>query len=227
MPIDGLIPQQNFELVRDRIGSILATEFGAQKVLSGNDNFYNITVETGRTSAINYSEMPYINVMTGRMNFDNSNQGQDDNLVTYYVDVYAKSKATQTKGADVTASTLLLKYLGVVRAILVNPLYSTLSFEPGIIMSRQISDIQFQDPKELKNSVTTQMARIVYEVRMIETAETYQDFETVNSSYTTVKIGQTEQGYLWIIEEGEPSNLVAFSGDNLVAFGGDNLVSLN
>lgn len=223
MPINGVIPIQNFFLVRDKIATILGSEFENQEYLTG-DKDLEITVQAGRSRAIDKTEIPFINVMIGRMSFDNSNQGQDDNTVTYYVDVYAKSKASAEKAGDLSAADKLNKMISVARVILVNPIYSTLGFEPGFIGYRTIREVEFSDPNNNKDGVVTQMARIVFDVKMLETAKTYQEFVRVNSSHTTVKISDTEKGYKYIYEKEEIVNLVDFDGTNLVDFDGTNLV---
>jgi len=226
MAIDGIIPNQKFSIVRDKIADILSSEFENQEYLTG-DADLAVTVQAGRSRAIDKTEVPFINVMIGRMSFDNSNQGQDDNLVTYYIDVYAKAKASAEKAGDLSASDKLLKYLSVARVILNNPLYRTLGFAPGFIGMRTIRDIEMEDPQNTHDAVVTQRARILFDVKMLETADTYQEFVQVGSSHTQVKLGDTEKGYRYEYEKAETFNLVAFSGDNLVSFSGDNLISLN
>lgn len=221
--IDGIIPAQNFKLVRDRIGLILTNEFANQFTLTS-DPDYDLTVEVGRSTPITQSEMPFINVLTSRMGFDNSNQGHDDNTVDYFIDVYAKAKASEKSG-DINAEDILLKLLGTARVILVNPIYKTLDFEPGTIMNRTITDINISDPSDGKDATVTITGRITYTVKMAESV-TLLDGNLIEQYQTQAFLGETDKGYLWKNFE-ETDNLNALNGDNLVSFSGDNLVTLN
>ena len=224
MPISGIIPAQNFKLVRDRIGEILTTEFASQFALTA-DPDYDLTVEVGRSTPVNQSEMPFINVLTNSMNFDNSNQGYDDNEVDYFVDVYAKAKADAIKAGDLNAEDILLKLLGTARVILVNPIYKTLNFASGTIGRRQITDIKISDPSNDKDATVTITGRITYRVKMAETVALL-DGDLIEQYQTTVTLGETDEGYLWSNFE-ETNNFTALNGDNLVAFSGDNLTTLS
>jgi len=149
MPINGIIPAQNFKVVRDKIGDILAIEFANQFTLTS-DPDYNLRTSIGRSTPIDHSEMPFINVLTGAMSLDNQNQGASDNTVTYYIDFYVKAKSTNDNLADINAETILLKLVGTGRAILENPIYKTLDFAAGTIMNRHVSNIDVRDPQNLK-----------------------------------------------------------------------------
>ena len=59
--IYNIIPVQNFELIRDRIALILATEVNNQFVLSGNEDI-NCDVWLERSTPFDKIENPTINV---------------------------------------------------------------------------------------------------------------------------------------------------------------------
>lgn len=59
--INTIIPVQNFELIRDRIALILATEINNQFVLSGNEDI-NCYVWLERSTPFDKIENPIINV---------------------------------------------------------------------------------------------------------------------------------------------------------------------
>jgi hypothetical protein len=193
--INGIIPSQNYELVRNRIGQILLEEFANQYDLTDDEDL-NLTVAVGRSRPIAYNEMPYINVLFGRDDFDNQHQGFADGTVTFYIDCYARSKAGASNAGDVLAENKLMKMIGVSRAIIENPAYKTLDFTPGKIMHRSITNFAISDQKDDGNGAVTVMGRMTLSVRMDETTALI-DADLIGEHTTQVKLGQTEQGYVW------------------------------
>ena len=224
MPINGIIPAQNFKVVRDKIGAIIALEFANQYTLTS-DPDYHLSTSIGRSTPIDHSEMPFINILTGAMSLDSQDLGASDNTVTYYLDFYAKAKATSDNLADINAETILLKLIGTGRAILENPIYKTLDFAAGTIMNRHVTNIDVRDPQNLKDSVVTMSGRLTFVVRMIETTQLL-DGDLITQYRTQVKMSDTDFGYEWQ-NYTQTNNINALNGDNLVSFSDDNLKTFN
>lgn len=221
--ISSIIPQQNAQKVRDRIGLILADELSNQATLDPtNTALDGIAVGIGRSAGINPEIIPYVNVLVDRMSYDNENQGQSDNTVTFAIDVYQKAKYDNAKGGDENCETQIMNIMGMIRFILNNPQYKRLDFDAGFIQRRQVKEIQLADPAA-KNSVVTQKARMLYEVKIVETVELLSAV-TVEEWQTQAYINMTTKGWLWK-NFSETDNLIAFDASNLVSFEGDNLQS--
>lgn len=219
--IDYLIPIQNHQKVRDKIGVILADELKNQVTL-GQTDLENVAVGVGRTRPVDISEMPYYNVTIGQINYENQHQGYTEGRVLYNIDIYATKKSDGDLGGDEQVTTLLNNLIGIGRVILENPIYKNLEF-PGKIGWVHFNTVDYGVPSTKDGGVTA-MARMIYEVKMEETVELL-DGVPIAQWQTQVYLDMTDKGYLWRNFR-ETTNLVAFDGSNLVAFDGSNLIGL-
>jgi hypothetical protein len=193
--ITTLLPQQNFELIRDRIGAILSDELSNQSMLHGNNADINPTVFIERTVAFNHSEMPALNVMLARGTYDGQTVKQSDGTYLFNVDVYHKSKSSSGKKGDSEAVFKLHRLLGLVRAILEHELYKTLGFTPPFIMSRKVLDLTVADP-ESTDAGSTAMGRVVFQVKVIENNPA--SVPSLIAGYDTeVKLELTDKGFMY------------------------------
>jgi len=195
MPLTGIIPQQSFELVRDRIGSILGTEVLNQFTLSANSALdADIWIE--RFVPFGHEELPAINVNFDSGNFSSHDQVQADGGYRFNIDCYSSAKTSSSKDGDSLAIINLHRLIGVCRAILENSVYKTLGFNAPFVMNRHIESMQIADPGK-QDAASTVMGRLVMNVRLPETTELLSPTD-LNSYYTTVKLEETENGYLYI-----------------------------
>lgn len=193
--INNVIPSQNFELVRDRIGEILATEFAFQFTLTSNPEL-NPIVHVERIVPFDHTDMPCINVLLSRGNFDNITAKKSDGTYQFNIDIYAKSKSSQNQGGDSRASFIVQKLVGMAMAILENPRYNTLGFAAPSVSHTQVSDISIADPNNNQDAENIMMGRLSFQVRINENVELLTANNIVGYG-TTVTLSETEQGYIF------------------------------
>jgi hypothetical protein len=192
--LGSIIPQQQFEIIRERIGAILADELSNQSTLSGG-TYANLAVYIERFIPFDKTEFPAINVALNRGDYDNKDVTATDGTYTFYIDVYASAKSSEDYGGDYAAMAGLQQLLGMCRAILENPVYRTLGFAPPSISRVTVRSIQVGDPNN-HDATSSVMARVELGVRVAEAVELI-DTIVFKENYTTVKLGLTDKGYLW------------------------------
>lgn len=193
--IPGLISPQSFEIVRDRIGSILADELANQSALDGNNPDINARVWVERVVPFDHTDMPACNVIFSRGGLEGHTAVQTDGIYTYFIDFYAKAKSGAVTQGDSLAIFRLHRLIGLGRAILENPRYKTLGFVPPFVMHRRAAEIVISDPGQ-QDAISTVMGRLVFNVKCPETTELIAP--AIIAGYDTqVKLFQTEKGYVY------------------------------
>lgn len=194
--IDEIIPQSNFEKIRNRIAAILALEFDRQLQLSyDQDKDYDLKVWLERIVTFQTSEMPCINVKFAKNLFDNKNQLSIDGNITFHIDVWTRSKDKGTDKGDTLANLSLAKILRAATYILNHPKYKTLGFAPGMISNIMPKSIQVTD-SDPTDSQYSSFGRLELQVRAVET-NTGVYGTTAADSYVTMKIYETQDGYYY------------------------------
>ncbi len=162
------IYSQSFELIRDRIAEILIEELENQVTRFHLSEIYaEFFIE--RVVPIDKSEMSVINLSFAGGNLQSENIKDGTTPYTYNVDVYTNSKTNIEKHADNRAAVRCQKILGVCRSILKNPVYKTLAFIPGTIISGvSVSQISIADAK-MQDANSAYMGRLSVIVKAIET----------------------------------------------------------
>lgn len=198
--LTALIPQQNYELVRDRIALILSEELLNQFDLGMNELEGMEGVWVGRVSPFQESELPAVNVTLDNTAFENQNAISVTGQNQYYIDVYARAKNTDDADADKLADRALDRIVGAICSILRFPDYRTLNFTAPSIGGTAVTRFSkgISNPDDASSS---KAARIEFMVRCPETTELNTAVD-IASHYTTVKLAETEKGYLWIWELG-------------------------
>lgn len=194
--IATVIGRQNYELVLDRIGEILTEELNGQDY---NNSDLNVTVFKERDIPYNTGEgggKPMVNVMFERVDYDYQTAIQSDGLCRYVIECTRQGKGNPSEGGDTVAMTKIQRLAGVIRAILMNPKYKTLGYEPGFIKNRHIQSIEFGKPIR-QDSAHTVMARLVLAVSFREVTELGVPALMVGY-WTGVRIEETERGYLFV-----------------------------
>jgi len=199
--IEYAIGPQSFEIIRDRVGVIIADELDMQFQLTY-DKLFESRIYMERFIPFNESEYDAVNITVARVNLDSNTMLQSDGANTIFIDVYTKGRSYKEVDKLIDGSAIatrkMHRLVGVIRAILMDSRYKTLGFEPGFILRRQIVDLRFANPK-VEDNVCTATGRIVFEVRAVEINGSVQprilaDFETV------VKLHESEEGYYYFGE---------------------------
>ena len=195
------IGPQSFEIVRDRIGRILAEELENQYKLTLNP-LLKVSNWIERFLPFDNTELPSVNVMLAEGTYDGQTAIQTDGTYRYYIDVFVNAKTKPGDAGDQKAMRGLHKIIGICRAIIQDARYKTLGFPTpsGFIMNRHFESIQIKEPKQKDNDLmSTAMGRLILSVKVPEVTSYIQP---VSGQFmaTTVKLESTERGYRWVRE---------------------------
>jgi hypothetical protein len=190
--INGIIPSQSFELVRDQIGAILFTEFDKQAELTYNPDL-EVEVWVERFVPFDRKELPAINVMLATGNYDGDTVAQSDGTYTYLIDFHARAKTNNDGKGDNLALLKLQKMIGIARAIIMNPKYRTLGFAAPFVMSRRVTGFEIANP-DSANADSVVWGRMKVVVQVPETTELI-DASLIEGFDTTVELEYSEKGY--------------------------------
>ena len=198
--IKEIIPAQYFEVIRNRIAEILTDELDNQVVLTY-DADLEATVYVDRFVPFDHTDTPAVNISFAEGKYDNQTVVDVDGTYVFFIDAFTRANTTNSDRGDKLAMFKLHKLLGVCRAIIQNPIYKTLGFEPPFIMSRQISNISIAAPQKEGDALSVVMGRLILTIVAPEdtqllTAKLIAGFDT------QVKLSLTDKGYI-------------FSGDNI------------
>jgi hypothetical protein len=200
MAITQAIPSQAFEVIRNRIGEIIANEFTAQKVIT--PNWVQPTVWVERYYAFDSeTELPAVNVTFSGGSYLNENIVRSQAEYIYNINVSTASPSTSSANGDKLALLQMQKIVGMIRAILMNPIYVKLGYanNAGIVISRRIESIRIGDKKDIQDALSDVVGQIVLVVNAIETTElgTGVEVQMVNSHVT---LDESEQGLFFNAE---------------------------
>ena len=196
------IGAQHFELVRDRIGEVLALELvnqcdNLQPSISG----LKPAVWLERTTTIDVSEMPALNVFIADANFSNKDARQVDGVYTFEVDLYTRSGTNAGLASGESQSRRKAQRLaGIVRTILESPAYKTLGFAPGFIGGSMVNSMVFPVSQQPLDAASVTQMRIGFSVRVAEDSQLGEGVPLALLS-TTVKLYNTNKGYVWADEQ--------------------------
>lgn len=197
--INTVIGPQAFEIVRDRVGRILADEFDNQFQITY-DPALRVQVWIERFLQFDKTELPSICIGLVEGSFDGQDALQHNGTYRIYIDAYVNAKSSDKDPGDQKAMIKLHRLLGVARAIIMDPRYITLGFavRPGFIMNRHFETIQIESPRQKEHDAgSSVMGRLVLSVKVPEITATIQPVN-IKDLWTTVKLADTEKGSLWI-----------------------------
>lgn len=194
--IGGIIQQQKFELIRNKIAEILAVEIANQYTLSQLSYLLDLKVWTERIIAFDSVDLPCINVSFSDGNYDGQTAITTDGSYNYNIDIY--TSATVGNEADALAMIKLQRIMGICRVILEYPTYNTLTFVKPYIFRSKVASLSIANPND-KNTENVVMGRLVLAVKAPETNE-LNSFGACSEISTTVKLHDTEKGYYWLDE---------------------------
>lgn len=193
------ITSQSFEIVRDRIGRIIADEMNNQFQITYDGDLL-VTNWIERFLQFDKGELPAINVMLAEGNSVQQTQTESQVVYRYYIDVYVNAKSASSDPGDQRAIRILHKILGRCRAILEHTRYKTLGFTapPGFIMNRHFESIQIQNPNEKQHdALSSVMGRLIFSVKVPEYNGVVEGIASRQFD-TSIKLADTEKGYQWV-----------------------------
>lgn len=196
--IDGLIPNQNYELIRDRIAAILMEELTNQGAISSPAETFVKGVWVERFMTFDQAvEFPCLNVVLGDGTYDNKDQTSVDGYYKYYIVGYTSAPTTRNGKGDTLAKIKLHRLLGMCRAILENPVYKTLDFPTPFLRNLKVGSITIDQPSDKSLDATNTVAGYLeFFVKVPEDVLLKTPVDLALSS-TTVKLYNTDKGYMW------------------------------
>lgn len=202
--IETLIPQQQFEVVLDRIGEILALEFEYQSLL-GNYDLDAVSIFKERSVPCNASELPIVNVGLFQGEYSEETQMQTQGFYKYVIEVIANAQSEDpVSGNDGRGDRLsqlkVLRLLGIIRAILMDARYKTLGFSYPSIGHRGVERIWFMSPPT-QDANTTRQGRLEMMVKVLETPASFVTPVELMEHFSYVTLEETENGFQWIYEK--------------------------
>lgn len=187
------IGQQNYELVRDRIASILKTEMDAQATRQTNTDLTG-TFFIERYTPPSESEGNVICVNCEQCQYDNQTPVSQSNEVQYAIDIFCDSSQIGAVDGYELSGKKLARLAGLVRAILQSPVYDRLLFANGIVERRSVTNIRFARISDEQDSHFVRMARVVLVVRVNETVPGISGISAEGYD-SSMKIELTNKGY--------------------------------
>jgi len=195
------ITPQKFEIIRDRIGSILKLELANQAILLS-DGKLNPSVWNSRFIPLDSTELPAVNVTFFQGDYSNKDQLSVDGAYVYTIDIYANSVSPDDSLGDHVSASLCNRIAGLCRAILENPQYKTLDFAPPFLETLGIRRIQSSDSIESiknQNIDNLTMLRLEFAVRANEDV-TGINAPMISGMITGIKLELTNKGYKYELE---------------------------
>lgn len=205
--IDGLISNQKYELIRDRLAVVLLEELINQGQLSSPNEVFTKGVWVERFANFDQpTEFPCLNIVLGDGSYSNKDQECIDGEYRFYIVAYESAKTTLSGRGDTLAKIKLHRLLGLCRAILENPIYRTLDFAPPFTVTSKVGAIVVNQPQDTQDATNSVSGYLEYVVKVSETVS-LKDAIPLVSSTTTVKLYNTNQGYLWGSADAAPPTM--------------------
>jgi len=185
---------RSYEIIRDRLGLIIADELLMQAAVSYEDLFL-APVYVQRSKPVQIEETPVVCVSVDKGAYDNHTVIDSDGEFTFFIDCYTTGSYSGLERGDISASKDAQRLAGVVEAIVANPIYKTLGFAPPFIMRSKVMGFEpaiIQRGEEANLSVV----RLTVVVKAGQ-AELGSEPISTFTTQTQVLIYNTAEGYLY------------------------------
>lgn len=192
------IAPSNLELIRDRIGIILKEELDNQATRQA-DELLTAEIFTERYTPPDEQEDRIIIIGIDRGTYEHQTSLDQRADFNFTIDIYTKGKQSQAESGYLNSSKKLHRLAGLVRSIIMAPVYVRLGFDTSpIIARRSVNAMAFDPTNDQEDMNYFRMVRIVLKVEFCE--EQPAEIPTEAAGYDTqVKIELTEKGYKFIL----------------------------
>lgn len=187
------IQEASFELVRERIGAILADELANQAILLSKP-YINASVYIERSVPTSFTETSLVNISLSKGDYGLLTAISQDGTYMFDIDIYTKSKTIGNNRGDYLATQKLQRLVGICHHILSHNKYRTLGFAPPFIEHTEVSEIKFAEPNKIEEAVNLMMGRITFSVRVPEKNQAVTP-SLIDGYETQVFLNDTEFGY--------------------------------
>ena len=192
--ITAKIPPAGFELVRDQVAAIIASELIGQFVFDYDPDFV-VEVLVEDVDPIDKSGFTTVNISLAGGPYDSKDQSASvRGSYQYFIDVFAHSKTTALNTGDFLAAQKIQKILRVIRYVLEDPIYKTLGFKPPFVQRVYISNLEIQNQPGSNDALNTLQGRFILNVVVTETNSLIVP-SLIAGFETTVLVGNSNRGY--------------------------------
>ena len=196
--ITETLTARKFELIRDRIGEILADELPNQATLNSNPAL-SPTIYVERLIPVSQEETPVVNVVAAESDFNRHTQLTQTGENRFIIDVF-ESGPTEGSAADQRGDTISSKktsrLAGLIQAILSHFKYCQLGFGNGFVDRVEVESIKFLEPIKAEDGANLTKARLIVLVKAEESVAPVEP-RVLDGYDTAVKLHLTEMGYVF------------------------------
>jgi hypothetical protein len=194
------IEPQNYELILERVGQILTLEFENQFIQFYNSICSDVAVYIEHFDPTNFTEMSIVSLSIDKGTYDNRHAGYVRGTYIYNIDLYTNSKSIGDDRGDKLSAVINHRIAGIIRAILENPIYKTLGFEPGSVGNLRVNSIEWgKIMKSNQDARNIYMSRIQLEFQAQETTPLLTGVPLL-SMITKIKLENSDNGLQFIIQ---------------------------
>lgn len=193
--INRILPRRAYEIIRDKIGEIIAGELLNQEALTY-DELFNTPVFVQRSKPVNQDEDKIINVSVDSSRYSGQTTLTANGDYTFFIDVVVTGASTSDGRGDVLTAHKAQRLAGVVVGILEDPQYITLGFERPFIGRSHVMEIT---PGTIERGEATELnvVRVTMNVQSIQ-SEVPQEGIPLTESATSVYLAETELGFQFL-----------------------------
>lgn len=195
--LDHIIPEANFEKIRDQIFAVLYDEFQNQVYNFSNNSCREITWWAERTRPLDKAESGAIIISTFKGDYENKSQGSTHGTYQYVIDFLANQPNKEGNDGDKLSSIEMQKMIRNVRYILEHPNYRTLGFTDAFIEHTEVSGFQIYKDERPGDAMNNAIGQILFRVRCEEPG-TPNRGRLIASSLTDVRIEETANGFQYL-----------------------------
>lgn len=190
--ITEIIPLQNFEIIKDRLGVILLEELSNQIRLQCKDIDLGVFIE--RQEPYDEAEDVVVNISENNIGYGSIDEKTSQGNISFNIDVYASGNATIDFDGNTITRKKLDIFKGWIRYILSSTKYQTLAFSKGFIGGTYVDSIQNDDNYGTQDGAFVRMARIQFSVRANENQQMWNGLEFTGND-TVIKLDNGTKGY--------------------------------
>ena len=188
---------QGFEVVANRIGSILAEEIANQQAIQGFEEDVELYLE--RIEPFSKEQDVMITTAFREASYEGQTTRDSQGQYIYFIDVFCSGMGEGDISPSIIAKNKLFRYVGLVRYILSSGKYLTLGLPPGLIGGKYIEKITIDtDYSNFGNHSNydgsfIRFARIIFRVRVQENQLLWEGVE-MQGNTTNVTLDNTGEG---------------------------------
>lgn len=191
-----IIPVQNFELIRNRIFTILQREV-ANQFAENPDPILDATVFLEKNLPFTLDQIPAINVILESSTFIQKTPSSKSFNLIFNIDIYHKASSTSTESGDSLSKIYLHRLIAICWAILENSQYIALDFSENLFVESraftafEIAEVPKNTADSLNNTQNVSMARMVFQIKINQDTKIVPVPKPVGISETVIKLTPT------------------------------------